>query len=183
MPGVAIDLRTAETDRGPIEYDLYGDDGLGGIFFDEVQNVCGPGGLYADTYRAIDDDTKRLHRVDGEHVPFTVINPGIDTESCYADIGDVILTIEETYEAYVAWTPPAWHRTVDPRRLWHLVHTTPTEADMVHAMALAKERNAGYVYVTPDVLANPWDTLPDDTRVLRLTGFGDRWAHVALDAQ
>ncbi|QSB16251.1 alpha/beta hydrolase [Natronosporangium hydrolyticum] len=27
MPGVAIDLRTAETDRGPIEYDLYGDEG------------------------------------------------------------------------------------------------------------------------------------------------------------
>lgn len=144
-------------------YELYGDDGLGGIFFDEVQNVCGPDGRYADVYRELDETTKRTYREGGVRTPFTVINPGIDTERCYADIGDVILTIEETFDGYAAWEAPAWHRAVDPQRLWHLVHTTGTEQQMVEAMRLAKERNAGYVYVTPDVLANPWDTLPPDS--------------------
>jgi chitodextrinase len=134
-------------------YRLYGGDGLGGIFFDEVQNVCG----YASAYRELDRHTKAWHRG-----AFTVINPGIETERCYADIGDVSLTFESAYESYVDWTPPAWHRALDPRRLWHLVHGTGTLDRLDTAMRLSAQRNAGYVYVTPDVLANPWDTLPPD---------------------
>ena len=34
-------------------------------------------------------------------------------------------------------------------------------------MALSRQRNAGYVYVTPDDLPNPWDTLPS----------GSYWTH------
>ncbi len=136
-------------------YRLYGNDGLGGIFFDEVQNVCGPDGGYARTYRTLDQHTRSWHPG-----AFTVINPGIETEPCYADIGDVILTFEGTYDTYTTWQPPAWHRTLDPRRLWHLVHGTATEEQLDQAMRLSKQRNAGYIYVTPDVLANPWDSLP-----------------------
>ncbi|WP_432989299.1 spherulation-specific family 4 protein [Dactylosporangium sp. CA-233914] len=136
-------------------YRLYGGDGLGGIFFDEVQNVCGPDGAYARTYRALDEHTRAWHRG-----AFTVVNPGIETEPCYADIGDVILTFEGTYDTYRQWKPPAWQRAIDPRRLWHLVHGTATIEQLDDAMRLSKQRNAGYVYVTPDVLANPWDTLP-----------------------
>lgn len=135
-------------------YRLYGTDGLGGIFFDEVQNVCS----YARAYRELSEHTKRWHRG-----AFTAINPGIDTESCYADIGDVMLTFEGTYGSYLDWEPPAWHRNVDPRRLWHLVHATSTQDQLAHAMRLSKQRRAGYVYVTPDVLANPWDTLPPES--------------------
>ncbi|MFB4277629.1 spherulation-specific family 4 protein [Nonomuraea sp. MTCD27] len=137
-------------------YDLYGAHGLGGVFLDEVQNVCGPGNAYSDTYRALDESIKSLHRG-----AFTVINPGIGTDECYADIADVSLTFEGTYETYQGWQPPAWQRGRDPRRFWHLVHATATQEQMEDALRLAKERGAGHVYVTPDVLANPWDTLPD----------------------
>ncbi|GIG00451.1 spherulation-specific family 4 protein [Catellatospora citrea] len=136
-------------------YRLYGADGLAGIFFDEVQNVCGPQDTYIDTYRMLDRHTKRANPG-----AFTVINPGIDTEPCYADAADVILTFEGTYETYLGWQPPTWHRALDPRRLWHLVHATDTTARLANAVALSKQRNAGYLYVTPDVLANPWDSLP-----------------------
>jgi chitodextrinase len=137
-------------------YELYGGHGLGGVFLDEVQNVCGPGDAYSDTYRALDESIKSLHRG-----AFTVINPGIGTEPCYADIADVSLTFEGTYETYLDWQPPAWQRGRDPRRFWHLVHATATQEQMAEALRLGKERGAGYLYVTPDVLANPWDTLPD----------------------
>ncbi|MFC7244117.1 spherulation-specific family 4 protein [Catellatospora aurea] len=136
-------------------YRLYGADGLGGIFFDEVQNVCGPQDAYIDTYRMLDRHTEKAHPG-----AFTVINPGIDTEPCYADAADVILTFEGAYETYLGWQPPSWHRALDPRKLWHLVHATDTTAQLANAVALSKERNAGYLYVTPDVLANPWDSLP-----------------------
>lgn len=136
-------------------YRLYGADGLGGIFFDEVQNVCGPQDAYIDTYRMLDRHTKKAHPG-----AFTVINPGIDTEPCYADAADVILTFEGTYETYLGWQAPAWHRALDPRKLWHLVHATDTTAQLADAVALSTQRNAGYLYVTPDVLANPWDSLP-----------------------
>jgi hypothetical protein len=33
---------------------------------------------------------------------------------------------------------------------------------MQRAITLSKQRNAGWVYVTNDVLPNPWDTLPAD---------------------
>jgi chitodextrinase len=139
-------------------YRLYGEYGLGGVFFDEVQNVCGPDNRYADTYRALDDAAGRLHPG-----AFTVINPGIGTEECYADIADVSLNFEGTYESYLAWQPPAWQRSRDPRRFWHLVHATGSQAQMADAMRLGRERGAGYMYVTPDVLANPWDSLPPDS--------------------
>ncbi|MEV4416962.1 spherulation-specific family 4 protein [Catellatospora sp. NPDC049609] len=136
-------------------YRLYGADGLGGIFFDEVQNVCGPQDSYVKTYRALDRHVRRA-----QPGAFTVVNPGIDTEPCYADVGDVSLTFEGTYETYLGWQPPTWHRALDPRRFWHLVHATGTAEQMRDAVALSKQRQAGYLYVTPDVLANPWDSLP-----------------------
>ncbi|KAB8194860.1 hypothetical protein FH608_017060 [Nonomuraea phyllanthi] len=137
-------------------YDLYGSYGLGGVFLDEVQNVCGPANAWSDTYRALDESIKSLHRG-----AFTVINPGIGTEECYADIADVSLTFEGTYETYRTWQPPAWQRGRDPRRFWHLVHATATREQMAEALSLGRQRGAGYMYITSDVLANPWDTLPD----------------------
>ena len=34
---------------------------------------------------------------------------------------------------------------------------------MRQVCASSKAKNAGYMYVTPDVLPNPWDTLPAGT--------------------
>jgi hypothetical protein len=33
---------------------------------------------------------------------------------------------------------------------------------MQTAVSLSKQRSAGWIYVTPDDLPNPWDTLPLD---------------------
>lgn len=41
-----------------------------------------------------------------------------------------------------------------------LAHTTASAADMRAAIDLAIQRNIGFVYLTDDVLPNPWDTLP-----------------------
>jgi hypothetical protein len=51
---------------------------IGGIFFDEGWNDCGPDNLYADLYRFITDATKRKHPG-----AFTVLNPGATMPQCF----------------------------------------------------------------------------------------------------
>lgn len=51
---------------------------IGGIFFDEGWNDCGPDNQYSDLYRFISDNTKRKHPG-----AFTVINPGATMPQCF----------------------------------------------------------------------------------------------------
>ncbi len=94
----------------------------------------------------------------------TAINLGIQTNQCYlqAQAADVFVNFEGSYATYVNayGSNPAWVDSAPASRFWHLVYATPDSAAMRHAICLSKQRNAGYVYVTNDVLPNPWDTLP-----------------------
>ncbi|MFC1411499.1 spherulation-specific family 4 protein [Streptacidiphilus sp. N1-12] len=137
-------------------YAWYGTSGLSGIFFDDALNDCGSNNAHVDLYSGINTSTKQSHPG-----AFTVDNPGTAAEQCYSSAADVLVMFENTYAAYTAWTPPAWELSApDPARFWHLVYAAPTQADLENTVALSKQRNAGYLYVTPDDLPNPWDTLP-----------------------
>jgi hypothetical protein len=57
------------------------------------------------------------------------------------------------------YTSLTW-TTTDPMKIWHIVYGAPDVATMAQATALSKTRGAGYIYVTDDVLSNPYDTLP-----------------------
>lgn len=112
-----------------------------------------------------------------------VLNPGnYPEDQGYMAISDVIVACENTYAGYVATcTPPAWAYSYPANRFWHLVHTTASLTEMRKAVTLSKQRNAGWVYVTPDIEltsnlectkkgctwveahVNPWDTLPAPT--------------------
>jgi hypothetical protein len=84
---------------------------------------------------------------------------------------DLVINFESTYDAYKSsYSAPSWVQAKKddgtykyaPSRFWHLVHTTPEESKMQEVIDLSKQRHAGYMYVTPDVMSNPWDTLPKD---------------------
>ncbi|WP_214110632.1 spherulation-specific family 4 protein [Acrocarpospora catenulata] len=129
-------------------YRLYGAHGLAGIFLDEVPDACAvtPG------YRELRAFTRRY-----DPAARVAVNPGTGVPDCFSGVADVLVAFEGDLAAYRAWQPPAWQLAQDPRRFWHLVHGA---ADPAEAMRLGRLRNAGYMYVTPDTLANPWDTLP-----------------------
>ncbi len=93
------------------------------------------------------------------------------------DSADIMVNFEGTYDTYKSsYSAPSWVQDkkddgtykYEPSRFWHLVHTTkdetspgPTgETKMKEVINLSKKRNAGYMYVTPDEMSNPWDTLP-----------------------
>ncbi|KAH2915867.1 hypothetical protein KXW25_008333 [Aspergillus fumigatus] len=137
---------------------------IGGIFFDEGWNGCGPDNLYADLYCFITDTTKRKHPG-----AFTVINPGATMPQCFEHSADTLMTFEQSYDTYMnkyipnpGWTPK------DPRKLWHIIYGVP-EADAGKVAALALKRGAGLIHITNDVLPNPYDTLPDEAYMKAIT--------------
>ena len=133
-------------------YAMYGVDG---IFFDEVPEYCDvtKSAYYNDLYGYV--------RAKGG-VRKVVLNPGTRTGECYMAASDIIVTFEDSYANYVGWVRSTWEANYPADRFWHLVINT-SQANLANAIALSKSRKVGWVYVTPDVLTNPWDSLPDSS--------------------
>ncbi|MEN9341988.1 MAG: hypothetical protein RIQ54_244 [Candidatus Parcubacteria bacterium] len=135
-----------------------------GIFIDEVPTAADKVAVYQDLYNYI--QTKFPNAI-------VVMNPGTIPDERYMSIGNSILMIfEGTFSTYNSWSSPAWAKNYPASRISHLVYGTATEADMKTASQLAFRRNAGYLYVTSDVLPNPWDSLPSyfAAEVAQMTG-------------
>lgn len=126
---------------------------VNGIFFDEVT----------------DDDANLSYYIHcraaagtGHPKVVVVINPGAPVTEGYMAAADIVLTFESDYKTYLKRAAdPAWVARYPAKRFWHLVYAAPDAAAMRRAVLLSKKRNAGWVYVTPDDLPNPWDTLPE----------------------
>lgn len=143
--------RSTRTVRAEIDkyYVWYGVDG---IFFDEASNNCAKVSYYQRLYNYVKQRGAQN---------LVVLNPGTNTEECYVNASDILITFEDDFAAYATWSPSGWEANYPESRFWHLVLST-SYADMPQAIALSKARHAGWVYVTSDTLPNPWDTLPSD---------------------
>ena len=97
----------------------------------------------------------RVHDQGGK----VVFNPGIYPAENYARLADITVTFEGSYADYRKQTQAKWAEDLPPERFWHLVYGTP-EHDLEDALALTRDRRAGYAYITDDTLPNPWDRLP-----------------------
>ncbi len=127
---------------------------VSGIFFDEVRNDDPGLPYYAKCRRlARASDAKAL----------VVMNPGTTVTRGYMLVADIVVTFEHDYDAYVKRdADPDWVRLYPASRFWHLIYAVPDVKSMRNAVRLGKKRNVGWLYVTPDTLPNPWDTLPDE---------------------
>jgi hypothetical protein len=149
----------AQADRESASwFALYGEYGLAGVFLDQVTATCGSNGALVDAYHWVAD---RLR----ERSPdaFVALNPGTSADECYAEVGDTMVVFENTYEVYRTWSPPEWVSRHPARSFWHLVYGAPNATELRDTVNLAKQRNAGYLYVTDGVIdaaGSPWDTLP-----------------------
>ena len=134
-------------------YEWYG---INGIFLDEVKNTCDALSYYRNIYNYIKS------KADSGQV---VINPGINTEECFTAVSDIIVTFEDSYDAYVNWQPSGWEAKYPAKQFWNIIHST-SEENLSNAIKLAVERNSGWIYITSDTLGtddNPYDTLPNDS--------------------
>jgi len=123
-----------------------------GIFLDQTSNTLPEVPYYKNLYTQIKA---------GSPKDIVVLNPGCPTIEEYLGAGDIICTFEQdgaTYRDHFVGS--AWTAKYPASRFWHIIYKIDNEADMVKVVKLAKQRNAGWVYVTPDTLPNPYDTLP-----------------------
>lgn len=137
-------------------YELYGDV-IGGIFFDEGWNDCGPDNVYANLYKYINDYTTRKHPG-----ALPVLNPGSTMPQCFEHTMDTLLTYEMSYDTYInGYIGNDWVAK-DLRKIWHIIYNVP-ESEVGRVAKLARERGAGLLEITNDIMPNPYDNLPSDS--------------------
>jgi hypothetical protein len=72
-----------------------------------------------------------------------------------------ILIISEDYGTnYPSWTPAPWTGNHTPSSFSNMLHEVSDVSTAEEYVDLARSRNVGWIYITDDVLPNPWDTLP-----------------------
>ena len=121
--------------------------GIDGIFVDTVSTQPALLPYYRDLCSFI--------RSNGLKV---VLNPGSSGPEELAQIADYVVVAENYWRVYRDQPRPTWEMKY-PGKLWHMVHECPA-AEMRTAVELMKVRGAGLVYVTDDIMPNPWNTLP-----------------------
>ena len=87
-----------------------------------------------------------------------VLNPGSSGPEELAQIADYVVVAENYWRIYQTQPRPAWEAKY-PGKLWHMVHECPA-AEMAAAVNRMKSNGAGLLYVTDDIMPNPWNTLP-----------------------
>jgi Spherulation-specific family 4 len=87
------------------------------------------------------------------------INPGAVPDRSYLSVASVVMIFEGSYASYQRLTLPAWVDRYPPGRFAHTIYATPAGA-VASAVRLARDRNAGYLFLTPDGGSNPYGALP-----------------------
>jgi hypothetical protein len=136
------------------KYDMWYN--IDGIFIDEMSNT-GPAERL-DYYRDV------YNYVKGIDPNWEVMgNPGTTTLEQYLTwpTADRLMVFENVGSAYPAYVPSSWNFNYDRSTFVHLVHAESSSENMLADVQLAIQRNAGGIYVTDDVLPNPWDRVPN----------------------
>ena len=125
-----------------------------GFFFDEMSNDADTNHL--DYYAAL------YQYVKNKNTNFIVMgNPGTDTLEEYLTrpTADIVMNFE-TDTGYLTFTPSSWVTNHLARQFVHAPYNVTNATTMSNYVNLAISRNAGWVYITDDKGANPYDTLP-----------------------
>jgi hypothetical protein len=138
--------------------DWYSWYGLNGIFFDDASSnptLASPGSYYNELYEYV-------KHVTGPGVLGTtvVLNPGTIPAEAYMADSDVICDFEGPEASYVNTTFPAWVNSYPATRFWNIIYDSTGISQMQRDVSLARERNAGYVFVTTLNGSNPYGGMP-----------------------
>lgn len=123
-----------------------------GIFFDEQTSSADQ----MEYYLAL-----KRHTLTKIPKAFVVTNPGTECAEEYfaQNVADTICIIEKG-AGLDSYSPPAWASKYPASRFYGLAYGIKKAGGMQASMKAAAKKQLGYVFVTDDVLDNPWDTLP-----------------------
>ncbi len=91
-------------------------------------------------------------------------NPGTSTNPAYlapsTQAADTLVTYENSAASYQGTPPPSWVTGYSPGHFANFLYGETTAQSMMADVALAAQRNVGYVYVSDQTLPNPYGQLP-----------------------
>jgi hypothetical protein len=119
---------------------------VGGILFDEMNNVTG----YENYYRTLSNYAMSLG------LTITVGNPGADIPPTYVGTVDTILIYENQGLPDLSYID-GWHSCYG-RNNWGI--TSYGNPQLNQRYVFNAKQYVGYIYITNDVLPNPYDALP-----------------------
>jgi hypothetical protein len=138
-----------------------------GVFIDEINyDQC-------EKYSLLTKGSGTVKGVRARHAnKLIVLNPGAPILNCYDGLADGYVTLERAEKDIPAWTSNvnlpgnassyAWMFKEPSRsRMWQMVHSV-NPGSAAAAVDAAVARNASVLYLTDDVLPNPYDSLPSD---------------------
>jgi hypothetical protein len=125
--------------------------GLQGVFLDQVAGDFDHLGYYSAVALGA--------RAAGAQ--FVVLNPGAGCHRGYADIANVTVTFEGSWQDYAGYRPRDWELALPATRFCHLVHHVPPEG-LPEGPARAAAAHAGTAMFSSGTGGNPWDRLPEE---------------------
>ena len=84
----------------------------------------------------------------------------IPSERSFLEFADLVVIHETELDQSGSFQIPDWICEFDASSVALIYHTAGSTEEMLAAVARGKEINAGFMYITDDVLDNPFDTLP-----------------------
>jgi hypothetical protein len=125
--------------------------GVTNIFIDEVSTTAANEPYYQTLSNYVHQQTTGS---------LTMLNPGTVPDQSYMNAGDIIATFEGDYSTYESTTFPSWLSTYPANRFYNIIYNVPDQTTMTAVLTKTVQNNVGYVYITNDILPNPYDTLP-----------------------
>ena len=139
--------------------------GVDGVFLDEIlYNEC-------DKYKALATGSGSLKGIKARNPgTLVVLNPGAPMLACYKGLADGYLNLERADANVKEWLDNVnlpgnyseynWMFGSDIRpQMWQMVHSVPADR-MAAAADDAVSRNATVLFLTPELMPNPYDNLP-----------------------
>ncbi len=123
-----------------------------GIFLDQTATGTNKLNYYRELYRYVKEESLNLDKV--------VLNPGTNIHEDYLTVGDTIGIFGDYSNNWPGYQPDDYVYTYPAERFAIFVYAVPDADTMEAYIGLAVDRNIGYVYLTNDIIPNPWDTLP-----------------------
>ncbi len=123
-----------------------------GIFFDAQASAAEHVHLYAALRTFVRQEIREA---------VSITNPGtICAEEYFARSAVDVAVVFENHEGFETFELPAWARNYQDRQFAAIPYAVKSAEHMKDDARLAVLKGIRYLYVTDDVLPNPWDRLP-----------------------
>jgi hypothetical protein len=135
-----------------------------GVFVDEMSNDLARVPYYQQLHDHVRTKALATKIIGNPGLRATINSGGAATRwtnEDYLRTVDTLVVFEDSGAAYRAATRwPEWIQVANSQHFAHIVHSELTAESMETVISLARQRNAGMLYVTDDGMPNPYDRLP-----------------------